>query len=298
MMSRLFALLALLLLAACSREPSPVAVEGQGAPALWKIETADGKGAGWLFGTVHSLPADVDWHGPVIDGAIRDSDSLVIEVIGLEQEEEVARIFAHMGVAGGLPPLRERVAPENRAQLQSLIDQSSMPSAMLNRMKSWAALLTLSSISTRDWGFDPSEGVERVLRIRFEAQTKPVSGLETLEQQFGMFDGLPEADQRAMLNSMLKGLPSAKADYKEMLANWMAGKSDALLKNADAGLLSSPRVRESLLDGRNRAWADKVDAMLKRGEQPFIAVGAGHMVGGKGLPALLAAKGYKVTRAQ
>lgn len=293
-------MLVVLLLGACSKpQQQPIEIEGQGAPALWKVTASDGKGGtGWLFGTVHSLPPDVHWEGPELGAAIRASDGLLIEVNGLQHKDDVARIFAHMGITGSQPPLRNRVPESHRKAIDELISRSNVPSEMLDQMKTWAAMLTLATSSRNDWGLAPGSGVEERLQLRFGADDKSIQGMETIEQQFTMFDRLPESDQRAMLVQMLDSNATARVDYEKMLADWMAGRSDQVLDKANDGLLSSPRVREALLDSRNRAWVEEIARRLARGEQPFVAVGAGHMAGPGGVPALLQAKGYKVERVQ
>jgi uncharacterized protein YbaP (TraB family) len=49
-----------------------------------------------------------------------------------------------------------------------------------------------------------------------------------------------------------------------------------------------------LLDDRNQAWVPKITAMLREKHTFFITVGAGHLTGPKGVPALLRAAGYTV----
>ena len=50
-----------------------------------------------------------------------------------------------------------------------------------------------------------------------------------------------------------------------------------------------------LLDDRNQRWVPQIEAMLKEKHIFFITVGAGHLTGPKGVPALLRKAGYKVT---
>jgi uncharacterized protein YbaP (TraB family) len=61
----------------------------------------------------------------------------------------------------------------------------------------------------------------------------------------------------------------------------------------------NPSLYEVLLKRRNLAWADKLTAEMDRASgTELVNVGALHMVGPDGLPALLAARGFKVERVQ
>jgi hypothetical protein len=54
-------------------------------------------------------------------------------------------------------------------------------------------------------------------------------------------------------------------------------------------------LMQRLLDERNIRMADRADVLLKNG-RAFIAVGALHLYGERGVLALLANRGYRVTR--
>jgi len=61
----------------------------------------------------------------------------------------------------------------------------------------------------------------------------------------------------------------------------------------------NPALYEAFLRRRNRAWSDKLAAeMAAASGVELVNVGALHMVGDDGLPALLAARGFKVERVQ
>jgi uncharacterized protein len=295
-MLRAFLAGALLLLAACSKEPEAVQVPEDGAPALWKVSKGDG--TAWLFGTVHLLPPDTDWQTPAMDRAMREADQLVLEASGLDDPAAVAQIFAHMGISGGQPTLASRVDPAFHPLLDRLDEKVAGPRSVLDHMESWAAGLTLASAMSADLGVSQGSGVEAVLTLRFRSDNKPVMGLETISQQFGYFDTLPEGEQRKMLDAILRGGKDNRATFEKLISTWMRGDADGLLHDQRDGILASPIVREALLDGRNRNWATQIGAMIDKGQRPFIAVGAAHVAGKGGVPALLKAAGYRVERVQ
>jgi hypothetical protein len=69
-----------------------------------------------------------------------------------------------------------------------------------------------------------------------------------------------------------------------------------MASEATKGFLANSTIRHALVTARNTAWADEIDVMLKHGARPFIAVGAAHVAGLDGLPRMLMARGWKVTR--
>ena len=57
-----------------------------------------------------------------------------------------------------------------------------------------------------------------------------------------------------------------------------------------------PDLMDIFLLNRNKAWIERLDAFLKKGERVMLLVGTGHLTGNQGLIELLKAKGYKVER--
>jgi uncharacterized protein len=289
------------LVSACSDPLPGIKVDGAGKPALWKVTSDNNisqKGTVWLFGTVHLLPPGTDWQTAQLDEAMRAADRLVLEVSGLDDNQAVADIFAQMAISGGLPKLAMRVDPALHPVLDKLDAAIAGPRAVLDHMESWAAALTLASAMSADLSLSKSAGVEQILTLRFRGDDKPISGLETVSQQFGYFNNLPERDQRAMLNAVLRSEATNRATFQKLLSAWMDGRADAVLDDAQDGILASPAIKDALLDQRNRNWAVQIGAMVDRGDSVFVAVGAGHLAGKSGVPERMKAAGYHVVRVQ
>jgi uncharacterized protein len=295
------ALAALLFCVACNKSPdtSLIVAQHAGKPALWKVTDVKGKGgSAYLFGTVHMLPANTQWQSGALDNAIRASDALVIEVTGLEDSAASNALFNAMGTSTGLPSLGDRLEPSLREKLIAAADPVPGSIAALDKLESWAAALMIAANSNAGLGLSQSAGVDSVLQLRFNAEDKPISGLESISEQFGFFDTLPESEQRLMLAEVARSSKDARHDYQALLDDWLQGRVDALVESADKGLLTSPKLRAVLLDNRNRNWATHIAALIDKGGHPFIAVGAGHLGGVGGVPALLVKQGYTVERVQ
>ncbi|HUG45992.1 MAG TPA: TraB/GumN family protein [Sphingomicrobium sp.] len=300
-----------LLLAACAAVPpaparataqapaqaaQPVPVE-IARPAMWALSDEDT--TIYLLGTIHLLPPNTVWRTPVIDRAIADSDSLIIEtIIDPDNPAELIQALMILGRSPGLPPLVERIDPARRPALQAAIAKSGMPPAVFDQMETWTAAFTLLGVKFKEIGIAGQHGVEETLRNLFSAAGKPIGQLETNMEQLGYFDTLPESAQLALLEGAIETSDDISMDFDAMLKSWASGDVDAIAETFNRSLAPSPELREALLERRNANWSRWIVQRLDQPGTVLLAVGAGHLAGDDSVQAMLEAKGYRVRRVQ
>ena len=279
--------LATLVLAACAPQADPA------SPALWEITGPHGA-HGWLFGTIHALPRPARWRTAPVSTALAASDTLVVEIAALNDDAATAATFRSLSHHAGAGALSARVDPALRPALMQAEARAGMADGAFAETETWAAALMLAQAGNRD--SDAANGVDRAL-LR-ENGAKPVAELEGADRQLGLFHSLPEVSQRTLLAAVLRGGDHAGADTAAMAKAWRQGDMVAIERETHTGMLADATLRNVLFVGRNQAWAANIAALLTGGAHPFVAVGAAHMAGPEGLPALLAARGFVVRRVE
>ncbi|MBS3928481.1 MAG: TraB/GumN family protein [Sphingomonadales bacterium] len=282
----LLALLGALALSSCAR-PAEV------RPALWLVEGPGGQKA-WLFGTIHALAEPVDWRSATVAQALAQSDRLVLEVAAIENDQATASAFANLASSPGLPPVEQRLPPDLRDELAGALKAGGIKPGSLDGYESWAVALMLQQAASRASKSNSGNGIDRALASSWRG---PIDEFEGAAAQLGVFDRLPENAQRALLVASLEGQADHAAESRLARA-WAEADLALIERETDGQLAREPVLREALLVGRNRAWTERLTTMLKAGGRPFVAVGTAHLVGKDGLPAMLEARGYKVTRLQ
>lgn len=270
---------ALLVLTACGEAPVPA------RPALWEVTGPNGERA-WLLGTIHALPRPAAWRSPAMDAALDGADRIVVEVAAVD-----SKVFTELARTPGQPRLYTKVPPDLRARLAGQLAAAGLDERRFADLETWAAAMTLAQSNASD--LNPANGIDRAVIAL--AGKRPVIELEGTRGQLGIFDRLPEREQRDLLAAIVAD-PGGAADSPA--AAWLKGDMAALERETHRGILADPELRDALFSARNAAWTRRIAVMLERGEKPFVAVGAAHMAGSEGLPALLAARGYAVKRVQ
>jgi len=266
-------------------------------PALWLITRGDSEA--YLFGTIHAVPQRSRWLGPIIADAMARSDRLVLEVTGLETERRDRAIFMRLGRSSGLPPVTARLTSPDDARLRALIARDPTGLHGLDGYKSWAAALLVNASAASGLDLSAEAAPEPSLARAFRAAGKTVSGLETIAGQLGLFDGLAEADQRALLVQAVREADQAPTLYRQLYEAWAYGDLVRLETQFLVPLAATPALQAALVDRRNARWAETLDRDLSRNQGvAFVAVGAGHLVGAGNLLDAMTARGWRVRRLQ
>jgi uncharacterized protein YbaP (TraB family) len=257
-------------------------------PALWQVEGPGGQ-KGWLFGTIHALPRAAAWREGAVAQAWDQADTVIVEIAALNDDAATARAFQSLAHTPGQPPLDTRIAPQNRDKLaKALSDAHGAPSDFADT-ETWAAALMLAREGAQG---DPAHGIDRA--VITDAPPRRIVELEGAAAQLSIFDRLPESAQRRLLNEAL----ADDQPGTDLASAWKKGDVATIANETQRGILADPTLREALYTGRNLAWATRIAQSLNQGAHPFVAVGAAHMAGPDGLPAMLSARGYRVTRIQ
>ena len=285
--------------------PDPAAVEklirtARDRGVLWRLEK-DGN-TSWLYGTIHIAQREWLVPGPTVLQALKASDTLALELNLLDPQVQgeiasaMQRSAADKAGKPSLPqPLQDRLAKIRRSEC---VDE------LIGSMRPEAQVVTLATLMARREGLDPTYGIDIWLAGTAVAMRKPIIGLESVKTQLKIL----VADDRAkMLETVERGLDQLeRADAPALLTRlasaWADGRM-ALLESYPqwCECLSTPaerRTYDEMVNGRNPGIARAIVKEIQAGKSLFAAVGALHMVGSQGLPALLKRQGFKVTRVE
>lgn len=267
------------------------------APALWVVKDADSEI--YLFGTLHALDPATRWRTPAYDEALARAGTVWFEAdLDTADPQTLAGILSRYGVDPARP-LSRKLSSSDLAALSRHVDV-----ARIDHLRPWAAALMLSMQPMLGRGARVEAGADMTVTRAAREGAKTVRAFETLEDQARLFAGLSEPAELQYLTDVIhqraRGpkltLRRREGDLEQA---WAAGDMARLGPGLVGELRAdNPGLYEALLKRRNLQWADQLVRELAGAGVELVNVGALHMVGDEGLPALLAARGYQVTRIQ
>lgn len=270
-------------------------------PPFYRI-AGDGGGTLLLMGTIHLGPREGWQFSPELLDALDQADRFVVEVdLRNWTEDSVSTLLADTVVIPPPHTLVDLVSPETARLLEendAKLAELGMPANAWKWKKPWyVALWLVESASTRS-GFEASTSADNA--ILDALGTRPLIGLETFEEQLGIFDDLSPMLQDVMLQDTLLRLDTAVEEIHTLVEAWRRGDEEGLEELVLDGIDELPgrdEFHEVVLTDRNRRWVTIFESLLDSpeyaGETIFAAVGALHLVGDDGLVRLLRESGYE-----
>ena len=287
---------------ACPPAPEPLTAaqwqDGQAQPVdrglLWRL-ARDGR-VSYLYATVHLARRDWIFPGPQVRAALAAVDRVALELDLLDPALQ-ARLQRAVEARPGAPALPATLA----RRLRQAAGQACA-TAQIAGLRPELQVVTLVSLALRHDGLDPAWGVDVWLaRLAHERRLEVVS-LETPEQQVALLASERPAETAEVVRRGLDELarPASVQLVHRLVDAWAAGRFDELEDFPRwCACLDGEDERAQhrrTVEARNPAMAERIAALHAGGQAVFAAVGALHMVGPDGLPALLARQGFEVRR--
>ena len=256
---------------------------------LFSIEKP-GMAPSHIFGTMHSDDQRVLSLPLPVKHAFDNAETVVLE-LDMGPATMVASMAGMLLTDGR--ELRDVVGDQLYNTTVEAMTKVGLPEMAIRKFKPWGVPMLLSIPPVESGQF-----LDLVLYQSATTQGKTVKGLETVEEQLAVFDGLSEADQIEILRETLNNLHLFDQMFKEMMDAYLEGNLGGLVrlseKYSGSDSIAVQQLQERLLDKRNKLMANRLVSMLGKGNI-FVAVGALHLPGQEGILQLLQDHGFKVT---
>ena len=265
-----------------------------GEPAMIWIAEGDTNRV-YLLGSIHVL-RETDHPLPgAVEVVYDDAERLVME-IDMDDLDPLAALQVLMshGVLEGDTTLQDIMGPEAYAQARASAAEINIPMELLDKTKPWLAAITVQEMIMMRVGFKAEYGIEMYLTSKATADGKPITGLETVEQQLGFLDSLPTETQISWLLQSIVEAQNLEMLVDEMVVAWRNGDVKFLEEKLLVEMDAYPELRDAILVDRNKSWVEPIMALLDDSDDYLIVVGVAHLVGDNGVPDLLSKQGVRI----
>jgi uncharacterized protein YbaP (TraB family) len=271
------------------------AASSNGAGLVYQVEGPNGRF--YLAGSMHLLHAERASLPAPLERAYRNSASIVMEIDTDDGDAQDAG--ARLLEAAQLAPdtsLQALLGEARWNTVRTALAEAGFDAERASRFEPWGLALLLTQAGFARQGYTSAAGVEQQWTERARRDGKPISGLETAAMQIALLDGLDMNVQRQMLDLTLEEVQEMPQMLDELDDAWRAGDLQRLEALLLEGYRQMPELYTALLVERNRRWVSQIRAWPTTSPPRLVLVGALHLVGEQGLPALLQRAGYTVER--
>ena len=256
---------------------------------LWQVSGKKLKNPSYLFGTFHLLCKDDIKFSEQLKTVLLSSDEVYMEM-DMDDPSTMLSGFFYMNMKGGKKLKDLYTAVEYKKVESYFTDSVGIPLMMLQSIKPY---FLVAMLYPKMMNCKTASGVEEELVSIAKENKKEIKGLETIQFQSSVFDSIPYEWQAKELLKNIDSFSIYKKEFDTMLLQYKNQQLPAMENSLAKSEFGSDKYEDILLAKRNLNWVGQLKTIMKK-ESVFVAVGAGHLVGEKGLINLLRKEGYTV----
>lgn len=279
------------------------------AQLLWKISGNGLAKPSYVVGTNHLAPVTFVDSIPGLKAALDAADQVYgeLDMRVMSDPAEMAKMQQAMMLPEG-QSLDKLLSAEQLTRLNAFmkelmgVDMSNpMVAAQLGKMSPAALEAQFSVVMylKKHPGFNPQQPFDGYFQQEAIKKGKPVGGLETVDFQANVLykSGTPERQAEKLM--CLVDNRDYNEDLTERMVKAFFGRDfeaigSLLDEKMDNACDATPEEEDALIFNRNADWAKRLPAIMQE-KSTFVAVGALHLPGDRGLLQLLKAAGYDVS---
>jgi uncharacterized protein len=253
----------------------------------------------YLLGSVHVLRPEDAALPAAAEHAYQDAEQLVMEIdLDDPSNADPLAMAGEMQRAALLPAGKtlRGVLGSDYASINRRSREAGLDLGLLDSFAPWFVALNLLELELAKRGFSAEFGIEQTLSARAMRDHKPIEGLETAGQQFGMLAGMPLPMQKRFLLMTLDESAQLDTELAELLRAWRSGDAAALARMLSNEYREFPDLYRTLTVDRNQAWVGRIATLLDDRDDYLVVVGALHLVGPDSVVDLLGKRGYTVVQ--
>lgn len=266
---------------------------------FWKIEK-DGEYVGHIFGTLHMNDERIATLHQKVNKVLDDSQSFAMEAFPSDHywnPYSGGQMIKHDMMLPKGESLADYVGEEVYAEIEETLVGIGMDAEFVERLRPWAAMRSFAiKADTNDAILDYN------LLDRAASQRKELYQVESIEEFIVTLQEMPIEAQVALLKFTVQSYDEMRNIINEMLEAYLEQDLKAMYRISTSFIPDDPENDQwrqiyvkHVIEIRNIVMEHYMRKPMRLGDT-FIAVGAVHLYGDKGVLALMEKDGYTVTR--
>ena len=261
---------------------------------LWRVQKK-GIAPSHVYGTIHVADPRLDELPAPVRKRFDAAKSLMLEFV---PDPYARERFLEAAMFLDKQTLEEKIGPDDFARAVEHLSPIGLPPETINKLKPWGVLLNLRNTER------PEQGASLDTRLLELARARrlPLYQIEGVEEQIFTFDEFPMESQVALLKHSLAHREELTQLAERTLEAYLARDLAQIWRLREQFVARHPQIAthqavmtKRVVYDRSVVMAFRMQRQLRRGDA-FVALGALHLYGERGVLALLEEDGYRAAR--